>query len=491
MRYSISAICLLIIVSIFIGMAAASSDNLDASDKPAPEYINKTIKVYADSPAFGAPGSAKALLIQDRLPWGLNSNAMALNAHGVAYDVISSADLAATDISGYGFIMYSSFQPHSYYANITADLAKIKAYIAAGGFLIAHSCDLWDWTGLEILPAGVIIGYQFDPRNNIHITNPDHPVTKGLTDVELSNWDASTHGYFTNLPPGTDVLMVTDSNLPTFIDYSYGRGRVIASMQTIEWQYAGMIKGVMLTEFLSNEINYALAFAIPSENDLEVSKEAQVNGIAVQQVNPGQIFNYNITVANKDLFDDAPLVVVTDKLPYDVEYLGADVYPAAPQDYTINQSGDLVYVRFDQIPAASTRYINITVRAPTNAPATLYNIVNLRYRNDQNQSNNRMTLVTYVPQLGYNQTLAAFSFEDLLHNQSQLLFQFENLLHTIPSNSSTNYTFLVSFEQLLRSQAALTSSFEDLLSNESSTGWDGEYRERTGQRCSGAMSRCY
>jgi hypothetical protein len=88
-----------------------------------------------------------------------------------------------------------------------------------------------------------------------------------------------------------------------------------------------------------------------------------------------------------------------------------------------------------------------------------------------------MTLTTYVPQLGCNQTLAAFSFEDLLHNQSQLLFQFEDLLHTIPSNSSTNYSFLVSFEQLLRSQAALTSSFEDLLSNESSTGWDGEYSE--------------
>jgi len=336
---------------------------------------------------------------------------------------------------------------------------------------------MWDWTGLEILPAGVIIGHQFDPRDDIHIIDSDHFVSMGLTDAELSNWDAATHGYFTNLTPETDVLMVTDGNLPTFIEYNYGRGRVIASMQTIEWQYAGMHKGVMFTEFLSNEINYAIAFAISSENDLSVRKATQVNGITVQQVNPGQIFNYNITVTNKDLFNDAPLVVVTDKLPSDVEYLGAEVYPAAPQDYTINQSGDLVYVRYDQIPAASTRYINLTVRAPTNAPTTLYNIVNLRYRNDQNQSDNRMTLATYVPQLGYNQTLAAFSFEDLLHNQSQLLFQFENLLHTVPSNSSANYSFLVSFEQLLRSQAALTSSFEDLLSNESSTGWDGEYSE--------------
>ena len=216
---------------------------------------------------------------------------------------------------------------------------------------------------------------------------------------------------------------------------------------------------------------------IVEPEELEISKVAQVNGITVQQVNPDQIFNYNITVTNKDFTNDAPLVVITDKLPYDVEYIGAEVYPAAPADYTINQSDDLVYVRFDQIPAGSTRYINITVKAPEEAPTTLYNIVNLRYRNDPNLSDNSMTLATYVPQVGYNQTEAAKSFEDLLHNQSQLLFQFEDLLHTIPATDEENYTFLVSFEQLLRSQSDLTSSFEDLLSNQSSTGWDTEYTE--------------
>ena len=146
-------------------------------------------------------------------------------------------------------------------------------------------------------------------------------------------------------------------------------------------------------------------------------------------------------------------------------------------DDSINKSGDLVYIKFDLIPSETTRYINITVKAPVNAPTTLYNTVNLRYKYDYNQSDNRMTIAAYVPQVGYNQTEAAKSFEDLLHNQSQLLFQFEDLLHTIPSNNSTNYSFLVSFEQLLRYQANLTSSFEDLLTNQSSTGWDTEYSE--------------
>ena len=45
-------------------------------------------------------------------------------------------------------------------------------------------------------------------------------------------------------------------------------------------------------------------------------------------------------------------------------------------------SGDLIYVRFDEIPANTTGNIVINVIAPTEAPTTLYNIVNLRYGND-------------------------------------------------------------------------------------------------------------
>ena len=107
---------------------------------------------------------------------------------------------------------------------------------------------------------------------------------------------------------------------------------------------------------------------------------------------------------------------------------------------TITKSGDLVYIRFDEIPAGATGNITIPVTAPATAPTTLYNIVNVRYGGDTNSSNNRMTVPTYVQQVGYNQTLAAFSFEDLLHNQSQLLFEFEDLMHTIPRQTVINTT---------------------------------------------------
>ncbi len=232
--------------------------------------------------------------------------------------------------------------------------------------------------------------------------------------------------------------------------------------------------GLGLLAFLVALVCAAQA-AYPPASDLSVIKEAQVAGNGVQEVTPGQIFSYNITVSNP-FGTAAPEVVVTDKLPYDVTLISTTVSPALGSS-NVSMSGDLVYVRFDEIPSGAFGEIQFTVQAPTEAPTTLYNIVNLRYGNDPDTSDNSMTISTYVVQVGYNQTVAAFSFEDLLHNQTQLLFQFEDLLHTIPATPEENYTFLVSFEQLLRTQAALTSSFEDLLTNESQTGWDTEYTE--------------
>lgn len=207
--------------------------------------------------------------------------------------------------------------------------------------------------------------------------------------------------------------------------------------------------------------------AYPPEADLSIVKSAPL------EVNPAEIFPYVITVSNPSN-TSAPEVVVTDKLPYEVVYLNITVDPTLGIN-AVNMSGDLIYIRFDEIPANTTGTIVIYVTAPTEVPTTLYNIVNLRYGNDPDPSDNSMTVSTYVLQLGYNQTEAAKSFEDLLHNQSQMLFEFEDLLHTIPSNASENYIFIASFEQLLRSQANLTSSFEDLLTNATNTGWDEEY----------------
>jgi len=214
--------------------------------------------------------------------------------------------------------------------------------------------------------------------------------------------------------------------------------------------------------------------------DMNVSKMAcNDTDCNIAEVLPGTDFYYNISVTNNNLLYNATEVVVTDKLPYDVIYHSTKVYgangtPDLTADVNIHKTGDLLYVSFGDVKITKheTFYINISVKAPSEAPTTLYNIVNLRYANDPDPDNNTFTLATYVPVPGYDKPAAVESFEGLLHNQTRLLFDFEDLLHVTPHTREDNYTFIASFEQLLRAQANLSLSFEDLLKNETNDGWD-------------------
>ncbi len=145
--------------------------------------------------------------------------------------------------------------------------------------------------------------------------------------------------------------------------------------------------------------------AYPPQADLSVTKEARIDGNATLEVGAGQAFDYVITVSNNDQLNSAPNVVVTDKLPYEVAFLSINASPSLGSN-SIQRSGDLIYVRFAEIPANTTGSIIISVTAPSEAPTTLYNTVNIRYGNDPNQSNNRMTITTYVPLAGYDQLVS-------------------------------------------------------------------------------------
>ncbi|HQN30505.1 MAG TPA: hypothetical protein PKX20_05215 [Methanothrix soehngenii] len=141
--------------------------------------------------------------------------------------------------------------------------------------------------------------------------------------------------------------------------------------------------------------------AYPPEADLSIYKEAQIDGNATAEVPPGEAFDYVITVTNHHPTHSAPEVVVTDKLPYEVA-IGSINVSSGLGESAVSWSGDLVYVRFDLIPAGGSGQIIISVTAPEEAPTTLYNIANLRYGNDPNPANNRVTISTYVPLLGYD-----------------------------------------------------------------------------------------
>lgn len=209
--------------------------------------------------------------------------------------------------------------------------------------------------------------------------------------------------------------------------------------------------------------------------DFPLSADLAVAKYAPAEVGAGSAFSYIITVENLDASNNASDVVVTDKLPFEVnEVVATDI--TAPEASSISVTGDLVTVTYDEIPANNTIFtILINVTAPSDAPTTLYNTVIVRYADDPDTSNNTATTATYVLEAGYGKVAAIESFEDLLHRQSALLFSFQELLNQIPDGAEENYTFITSCEQLLRAQANLTSCFEGLLLNETGSGWDNDF----------------
>lgn len=227
-------------------------------------------------------GNSEVLVIEDIIPWytgywpwNIDAIPTALDTLGKTYDLIHSDRLATIDLTAYKIVILASTQGRSTYERINENIEKINEFVSKGGIYICHACDHgWgyplyeesDWSGLQIMPGGVThVNYY---SMYIHITNPASPIVVGLDDAYFAGWGYSTHGYFTNVPPDADIVMVTetylgsgvpDPNKPTFIVYSYGSGKVIATMQTVEWGWGGVYYwvGGYRKEFLLNEISYA------------------------------------------------------------------------------------------------------------------------------------------------------------------------------------------------------------------------------------------
>lgn len=190
------------------------------------------------SNAFG-----NALLVEDILPWGFNSNAQTLTDIGISYDKINSSALATTDLSAYTFVVFASVQNQSFYDNIAADFSSVNSYVQNGGILIAHSA-LWGWPGNGLwnmpnyLPGGVDRVQEYSDA--VEITDPSSPIVSGpygsVSQSDFQGWNYTTHGYFTNLVAGTNVALdLNDPAKPIYIDYNWGAGEVRATMMTVEW----------------------------------------------------------------------------------------------------------------------------------------------------------------------------------------------------------------------------------------------------------------
>jgi hypothetical protein len=305
-------------------------------------------------------------------------------------------------------------------------------------------------------------------------------------------------------------------------------------MQSVEWQYAGH-GGT--SRFLNNEIGYALEYSLHAL-PLYVSQVQYNSTLAEGPYTPineniyinsisspaTQYIGYEIGVTAES--GNANLVMVTDKLPPGLTYVGAyrdnghnqpDL--AGPIDQTTdpklitwptttgNLATDTVTVQISSLPIIECttpligsssgeictpfRYyekfwIVTKLDSLTDNPQILYNNVFVR---DANSNASIFKETKLVIQEDYDRFEAAKSYEFLLQNQSRLLFGFEDLLHEVTQTHVTgvtvnNASFLLSFEQLLDQQGDLLDSFQSILYNQPGSNWywDGSLTMYTPER---------
>lgn len=228
--------------------------------------------------------SQRVLLIQDIDPWGSTATQQTLTDMGIPYDQIMSADFASLNLGTYSTIIIASDQPQGFYDTMTPGVPKLQSFVEAGGYLDAHCCDM-GWAGgfwSQLIPGNVT--HELYMSSNNFIVDPTHPYVQGLTDADfVGNW--CSHDYFTNLYPGTNVILVDDQGRATVIEYQMGNGVIIANTQTLE--IAAMAGWSFGAAALENVIEYCYNYSA-----MLTPKFQNKFGLA------GESVYYNMTIKN-------------------------------------------------------------------------------------------------------------------------------------------------------------------------------------------------
>jgi Abnormal spindle-like microcephaly-assoc'd, ASPM-SPD-2-Hydin/Viral BACON domain len=218
---------------------------------------NETRLGHAVATRRAIMAGAHILLVEDAAPWGSAADEQVLSVAGLAYDRITSAELATTDLSAYRLMIVAADQPQAFYDTLRARSGQIENFVATGGVLEFHAAA-WGSNGGDpsqiVLPGGLTIALEFADSNRVLL--PTHPTVAGVPAEFMGTY--ASHAALGNLPLGATTIVESQFGNPTLVEYPFGAGFVIVSGQTLEFGYVnGQAAGVILT----NLIPYAAARA--------------------------------------------------------------------------------------------------------------------------------------------------------------------------------------------------------------------------------------
>ena len=200
--------------------------------------------------------SGTVAIFRDRLPWDLNMTEPVLRTYGISYTLYNSSDFGSVDLSSFDKVIIPSDQTQDFYDRLSGNSTWFESYVSNGGMLDLRLTDRgWagsNWDGL-VMPGGLNKTWAY--LENVSINLPLHPILNNpflVEDVELDGWFYSAHGYFHTYPTtAKKILLYPLVDEPVMLEFMYGSGFIVATMQTIEWN-----ENKNLTRILENMILY-------------------------------------------------------------------------------------------------------------------------------------------------------------------------------------------------------------------------------------------
>lgn len=227
---------------------------------------------------------ANVLLVQDRLPWNDDSNAVILDAlreDGKIndWDKTTTAAFSSMDLGKYDLIIIANDQATSFYNSLDSINDAVADFAEAGGAVIYGACDRgWADGNLSLdLPLGLEKTDYYANRN--YIANPVHPIITGestngaaITNALLYGNYCSHSGFSKDSLPENAVIILQDSTgTPTLVEYPLGAGRIIASGLTWEYYYTRNCEEGGNTSYSKNAYDDLIVYALGQSNTCDHS----------------------------------------------------------------------------------------------------------------------------------------------------------------------------------------------------------------------------
>ena len=196
--------------------------------------------------------TAKALVFRNQPSWNRNPDFEDVLAdERLPFDVMPSAEMAATDFRAYGFVIIPGSQDRDFYRDYAANEPRFDTYVRNGGTLILELNNAEN-SGITLPGGGSIMKH---PATDNLITVPDHPALASFSGKKI-HANFASHCYLQGFPTNALILVVEIEgdqpafDRPTYIEYPHGKGRVLAACQCFHDRDASH-RGVLMPAVLT------------------------------------------------------------------------------------------------------------------------------------------------------------------------------------------------------------------------------------------------